>query len=59
MIKVSRASAALLGAILMILVGVLSIQRAWEAMDTEVLMLLLGMMLLVAALLCCVLFVII
>lgn len=56
MIKVSRASAALLGAILMILVGVLSIQRAWEAMDTEVLMLLLGMMLLVAALQCCGLF---
>lgn len=55
-IKVSRASAALMGALLMVLVGVLSIQRAWEALDIEVLMLLLGMMLLVAALQCCGLF---
>lgn len=52
-IKLSRSSAALFGAFLMVALGILSMQRAWEALDIEVIMLLSGMMLLVGTLQSC------
>jgi Na+/H+ antiporter NhaD/arsenite permease-like protein len=49
-VNVDRASAAFTGAVLMVLLGVLSFEAAVEAIDFHIIALLLGMMMLVAAL---------
>lgn len=55
-VRVGRATAALVGAFLMVFTGVMGLTEAWMSIDIDVLLLLLGMMLLVSSLQSCGLF---